>query len=52
MKWLKNLLQELKAYGEAKKSPYPDPRDKYFPKIKVKSFDKDLELTSEKSGIW
>jgi hypothetical protein len=51
MKWLKNLLQDLKAYREAKKSLYPDPRDKYFPKIKVKSFGEDLELTSEKRGI-
>ncbi len=51
MKWLKNLLQDLKAYREAKKSLYPDPRDKYFPKIKVKSFGEDLKLTSEKRGI-
>ena len=52
MRWLKNLLQEVKAYRNAKKKLYPDPNDKYFPKIKVKTHARDFKLTGEKRGIW
>ena len=52
MSWLKNLLQEVKAYRNAKKKLYPDPNDKYFPKIKVKTHARDFKLTGEKRGIW
>ena len=52
MRWLQKLYQEVKIRKEAQKDPYPNPKSKYFPRIRVRSYGGELKLLEEKYGIW